>query len=308
MSENAMRPKVELHLGDCLDVLKTIPTFSVDAVITDPPYPEIDRSYGRWTEAEWWALIVEGVIPEVRRVLKPTGSAVFILQPNSRKLGSMRGWLWEFMAWCCREWNMAQDAWWWNVSAIPEAHAIQGRLMRPSVKACVWCGPSDSYRDQGSALWSESLRNAQVRLSGRFVDTKKPSGHHENTRTFVAAAFDRGGVTPFNCLPIPNNHRPGCAGEHGHGAGTPIELADWWTRYICPPGGTALDPFMGSGTMGLAAIRNGRPFIGVERIPEYHAIAERRIAAELAEPPHAGGHPRGQGRSATEDVRHAVLH
>lgn len=71
-----------------------------------------------------------GVCKEVRRILKPTGSAVFILQPNSRKIGSMRGWLFEFQAWICREWNMVQDAWWWNYRAPPEAHAIQGRLVR----------------------------------------------------------------------------------------------------------------------------------------------------------------------------------
>lgn len=75
--------------GDCLDVLPIIPDQSVDAVITDPPYPCIRRDYGYWTEAEWWALIVEGVIPQVRRILKPTGNAVFILQPNSRRVGTM---------------------------------------------------------------------------------------------------------------------------------------------------------------------------------------------------------------------------
>ncbi|MDI9585869.1 MAG: DNA methyltransferase, partial [Acidobacteriota bacterium] len=98
-----------VHCGDCLDLLKQIPDQSIDAVITDPPYAEVKRDYGRWTESEWWALIVEGVVPEVRRILKPTGSAVFIIQPNSRKVGSMRGWVFEFMAWVCREWNMVQD-------------------------------------------------------------------------------------------------------------------------------------------------------------------------------------------------------
>jgi len=97
--------------GDCLDILPTIPDASVDAVITDPPYPHIKRDYGTWTTKEWWEMVVEGVVPEVRRILKPTGSAVFILQPNSEKVGKMRGWLWEFMAWVCREWNMVQDAW-----------------------------------------------------------------------------------------------------------------------------------------------------------------------------------------------------
>jgi len=119
-------------------------------VITDPPYPCIKRDYGYWTVEEWWELIVEGVIPEVRRILKPTGSAVFILQPNSEKVGKMRGWLWEFMAWVCREWNMVQDVWWWNPAVMPSGVSTPRSrgLTRASVKACVWGGSSNCYRAQ----------------------------------------------------------------------------------------------------------------------------------------------------------------
>jgi DNA modification methylase len=278
---------VELHEGDCLDWLPLVPDASVDAVITDPPYPCIDRPYGKLTEAEWWALMVDGVIPQVRRILKPTGSAVFILQPNSRQVGSMRGWLFEFQAWACREWNMVQDAWWWNTAAIPERHAIQGRLMRPSVKACVWLGSMDCYRDQDSALWQESMRNAAVRAAGRFKDTRKPSGHHENTRSFVESAVKRGGVTPYNCMPVPNNNQGDCAGFHDHGAGTPLALASWWTRYLVPRDESAVvcDPFLGSGTMALAALAQGASFVGGDKMPEYMAIARRRIDAALASAP-----------------------
>lgn len=46
---------------------------------------------------------------------------------------------------------------------------------------------------------------------------------------------------------------------------------------ICPPGGTVLDPFMGSGTTGVAAVAEGRDFIGAEMVTDYQVIAERRI-------------------------------
>lgn len=49
-----------------------------------------------------------------------------------------------------------------------------------------------------------------------------------------------------------------------------------------PPGGTVLDPFCGSGTTGVAALRGGFSFIGIEREPEYVTIARRRIAEEEA--------------------------
>jgi site-specific DNA-methyltransferase (adenine-specific) len=49
-------------------------------------------------------------------------------------------------------------------------------------------------------------------------------------------------------------------------------------RLVTPPGGTVLDPFMGSGTTGIAAVLEGFRFIGIERDPEYFEIARARIA------------------------------
>jgi len=61
---------------------------------------------------------------------------------------------------------------------------------------------------------------------------------------------------------------------------------EWITSKL--PGAVILDPFMGSGTTGVACVETGRNFIGVEIDPTYHAIARRRIAdackAATAEP------------------------
>jgi site-specific DNA-methyltransferase (adenine-specific) len=221
------------------------------------------------------------VVAETRRILKPTGSAVFILQPNSEHVGQMRGWLWEFMAWICRDWNIVQDAYWWNTTMPPTIHAGIHGLMRQALKTCVWCGPPVCYRNQDAALWQESLCNAMGRLERRAVRgdiaDDSPSGYKIKYKNHRQAAERRGGVTPFNVLPFPNSER-----SHGHGAGTPLKLADWWTRYICPPGGTVADWFMGSGTMGVAAVQNGCNFIGIEKEPGpgYFETAQQRIEAE----------------------------
>lgn len=55
-------------------------------------------------------------------------------------------------------------------------------------------------------------------------------------------------------------------------------------KAIAPPEGTALDPFMGSGTTGVACVKLGRKFIGIEIEPKYFDIACRRIQAELNQP------------------------
>jgi DNA modification methylase len=272
---------VRIFAGDCRSILPMLESASVDCVITDPPYPEIDRPYGRMTEAEWHAMM-DAVVPECRRVLKPTGSAVFILQPNSERVGRMRPWLWEFMAKWTRDWGMVQDAWWWNINSPPTVHCHRKRgLARPSLKACVWLGPEDCHRDQDAVLMAIS----DSTLADKRVNDDRlqysPSGYSGRFSRKLSTCRDRSGVVPFNVLPMGHGSGGEQAGDHGHGAGTPFGVADWWTRYICPPGGTVLDPFMGSGTMGLAALARRRKFVGIERMPEYFAIAERR----LAEPP-----------------------
>jgi hypothetical protein len=83
----------------------------------------------------------------------------------------------------------------------------------------------------------------------------------------------RGGVTPFNLLPLSPADAVHSAGARGHGAGTPAELCNWWLRYITPPGGTTCDPFMGSGTTGQEAVKLGYGYIGIERDAGYFATA-----------------------------------
>jgi site-specific DNA-methyltransferase (adenine-specific) len=58
----------------------------------------------------------------------------------------------------------------------------------------------------------------------------------------------------------------------------PIDLMRWLVRLVTPPGGLVLDPFVGSGTTGIATALEGMDFIGLEREEEYVAIARARIA------------------------------
>lgn len=66
----------------------------------------------------------------------------------------------------------------------------------------------------------------------------------------------------------------------------PLALMGWLCRLTSQPtGGLVLDPFMGSGSTGVACVNEGRRFIGIEREPEYCEIAKRRIAHALAQLP-----------------------
>jgi len=70
----------------------------------------------------------------------------------------------------------------------------------------------------------------------------------------------------------------------GHKSQKPIKLIRELIEKFTKPGDTILDPFMGSGTTGVACVQTGRSFIGIEIDPAYFAIAERRIAEAQAQP------------------------
>lgn len=70
----------------------------------------------------------------------------------------------------------------------------------------------------------------------------------------------------------------------------PVALMRWLVRLVTPAGGRVLDPFMGSGTTGIAAVLEGRPFIGIERKPAYFEVARARIEHAIALRDKASGH------------------
>ena len=70
--------------------------------------------------------------------------------------------------------------------------------------------------------------------------------------------------------------------ERYHPTQKPLEVMKWVIE-LCPKAQTILDPFMGSGTTGVAAIQLGRKFIGIEREPKYFDIACKRIEQAVAQ-------------------------
>ena len=73
--------------------------------------------------------------------------------------------------------------------------------------------------------------------------------------------------------PIPSNKRL-------HTCQKPVEILERLVRVSCRPGGTVLDCFMGSGSTGVAALRMGRDFIGIEQDPAMFQVAQKRIQEE----------------------------
>ena len=183
--------------------LKKLPDKSVDLILTDPPYPEIDREYGRLTEDEWHELMRE-VVTEGRRVLEAFGvnghhpaaqlregrqdAAVVV---GIRGLGGARvesgaGRLLVVIR--C-------DAFERNEAAVKVCCDHRSR-------SCVWLGAPNCYRNQDNVLWLPSDVNfAESREdSSNAAGTVGPNLPNHGDMTEIVE--DRGGSTPFNLLPV----------------------------------------------------------------------------------------------------------
>ena len=92
----------------------------------------------------------------------------------------------------------------------------------------------------------------------------------------------RSGVYMHDHFSIPNQEK---MGKYGHPCPKPVAWAKWLISRATLEGDTILDPFMGSGTTGVACVQLGRNFIGIEIDPGYYAIAEKRIRQAQQQPP-----------------------
>lgn len=101
---------------------------------------------------------------------------------------------------------------------------------------------------------------------------------------------DSGGASRFFYVAKPSQSERHVGGEveNTHATVKPVELMEYLIRLVTPPGGTVLDPFMGSGTTGMAALRPRHSnevwsFVGIELGEDHFEIAHRRIAAVTAQ-------------------------
>jgi len=113
----------------------------------------------------------------------------------------------------------------------------------------------------------------------------EPSDHGKEYTPRIE--LDKSAARFFYCAKASRNDRDEgltAAGDNRantHPTVKPTALMQWLCRLVTPHGGTILDPFMGSGSTGKAALLEGFSFIGCEREDEYMLIAQARIAAAL---------------------------
>ena len=179
-----------LHLGDCLEILPTLADNGVDAVITDPPYPDYHEGIYRQTPIDFLNRFID-----------------------------------------CK-----QLVFWTSKVDFPLTYSA----------VHIW--------DKKTGCGSEYERIFERNGHRNFKVFR-----HYLINSTVAAKFTGDTFT-------------------GHKSQKPIKLMVELLEKFTKKGDTILDPFMGSGTTGVACVQTGRNFIGIEIEPKYYEIAENRIA------------------------------
>jgi site-specific DNA-methyltransferase (adenine-specific) len=268
-----------LHQGDCLAVLPELPDNCVDLIVTSPPYADRRKETYGGIEPDKY---VEWFLPigaELKRVLKDEGS--FILNIKERVVNGERhtyvlelilglkrqGWLWtEEYVWHKR--NCAPGKW--------------PNRFRDAWERCLHFTKQKKFKMHQESVMVPTGEWAKTRLKNlrgndvvRF-NSQVGSGFGKNIANWVGREM----AYPTNVLHLATE----CSNKN-HSAAFPKEIPAWFIKLFTQEDNVVLDPFMGSGTTGVAASELGRIFIGIELKEEYYRIAESNINAIQQAPP-----------------------
>ena len=321
-----------IHLGDCLDVMATLPECSVDAVVTDPPY-------GLSFMGKDWDHAVPGA---------PFWNAALRVAKPGAHLLAFGGARTYHRLTCAIEdagWEIRDCVMWLYGTGFPKSHngAHGGTALKPGWEPVIvarkklagtvaenfakWGtggidvdagrlrgGPPPSVpqprfnsdsgliygmatgkgrcgaMSQATGRWPANVildEEAGAMLDEQSGERPGMSGGGSGRRD--GSMFGVGGVTKpetvrcdsggasrfFYCAKASRRER----GEgNDHPTVKPLALMRYLVRLFAPAGGFVLDPFAGSGSTGVAALQEGRSFVGIERDAHNVEIARRRIA------------------------------
>lgn len=262
----------ELLVGDCLAVLKMLPSNSIDLVITSPPY-DGQSKYGNGQEYErdWYEQFFMSVCAEILRALKPTGS--FILNYRSKRRGNERGILqYEMIFWLRdRGFLFCEDFVWGKPSPPPGRF---NRFLKDAVEYCFQFAKTPDWQFfpehcLAPARWDAKDRERRKKLAHNYVRANAPSGQG---RKRVQAGPDL--VRPSTLLRLEPEFSPNPV---RHPARFPITLPTFFINLLTMPGQLVVDPFGGTGTTALAAEQLGRRWLVSEIDPTYASVVPDRF-------------------------------
>lgn len=240
-----MKGKFKLFQGDCLELMKQIPDGSVDLVLCDLPYGT--------TSCAWDSVIpFEPLWEHYKRIMKPKGAVVLTASHPFTAALVMSNPSWF------------RHSWVWDKKSAANVMAAKFGPLKVHEDVLVFSKQAGAYSPQmitGRGRWKGGNKRSDGIYSGGVPEDSYWSDQYH----------------PKSIIEFSNANHKGKT----HPTQKPVALMEYLIKTYTNPSGTVLDNCMGSGTTGVAAVRNGRFFIGMELDPGYFQIAQDRIQREF---------------------------
>jgi len=250
---------IVVYSGDCLDLLKTIPDESLQLIVTSPPY-NIGKEYEKKLHLDLYLEQQAHVISECVRTLSPKGSICWqvgnyvdkgaiipldtVLYPIFSQLGL----------------RMRNRIIWHFEHGLHCTRRFSGRY-----ETIIWFTKTDHY----------TFNLDPVRVPQKYPGKKYFKGPKAGQYSCNPL-----GKNPGDLWVIPNvksNH----VEKTDHPCQFPVELIERLVLSLSDEGDWVFDPFLGTGTSIIAAIRHGRRGVGAEIVSKYAQLARQRIQQEI---------------------------
>lgn len=253
-----MENNLELLMGDACERLNEIQDESVDLIVTSPPYDNLRKYNG--TGDSWNHTKFQCIAQNLARVLKPGGVIVWVVNDKTEK-GTKSGTSFRQALYFMEiGLNLNDTMIWRKTNPMPQ-------VKQPRYSSCF----------EYMFVFSKGLPKTfnpimrECKLGGKLYDSTAKnmdgeSGRHKLTYNVNKEMVD------YNIWDIAVAQN-----KTSHPAVYPIEIPLKHIQSWSNEGDVVLDPFMGSGTTGLAALELNRKFVGIEMNNEYFELSKQRI-------------------------------
>ena len=244
---------INLIKGDCLEQMKLIPSGSIDAIITDPPYGT--------TACKWDSVIdFELMWEQLNRIIKPNGAIVlFGGEPFSSalRMSNIKNYKYDWI------WEKPTATGYLNAKKQP---------MRAYETISVFYSSQVTYNPQKTFGHERKVSSAKSR--GKSIDRAKGRTKVYNDEIAEKITdYDSTERYPRNVIMFSTDKQK----SKIHPTQKPAALMEYLIKTYTKEGETVLDFTMGSGSTGVAAKNLNRNFIGIEMDDNYFEIAKKRI-------------------------------
>lgn len=262
----------KIHQGDARFVLNKFPDRCVDLIITSPPYADRRRkNYGGPSPkkyVDWFMLFVN----QFQRVLKPDGSFILNIKENAYD-GERSTYVIELIL------AMRKNGWFWIEDYIwHKKNSFPGKWpnrFRDSWEHCLHFTKKKNFKMYQDAVkvpigdWADGrLKNLGTNDKIRHM-SQTDSGFGRQLTNWIGKKT----VYPSNVLYLPT-----VSDNKNHCAVFPEALPTWFIKLFTEKSDVVLDPFIGSGTTAIAALKLDRNFIGIDLSKRYSKTSRDAVA------------------------------